>query len=134
MSRYFFLIAPLAAACPIFGQGSLHVIQSKAIAQAIQLRESRYQRQGQEIISGYRIQLYNGKSKGKALKTQARFERAHPDTPVEIRYETPEWKTLAGYYASRDKAQIKGDALRPAFPQLIVRLDAFIRIKLYKRD
>ncbi len=132
MSRYLFLIAALAAPGSISGQGSLRIDQSKAIAQAIQLREAHYKKQGQAIISGYRIQLYSGKSKKKALKAQARLESVYPDMSVEIKYETPEWKTLVGYYDSRDKAQIESRELSAAFPQLIVRRDVFPQIELYK--
>lgn len=107
-------------------------MQSEAIANAIRSREAQYEKQGQEIVSGYRIQLYNGKGKRQAIKTKKRFEKAHPDVPAEIVYETPEWKTLVGYYASRDEAARTSYKLRWEFPRLIVRQDAFVRIKLYE--
>lgn len=131
MRKGLFWIVLLCASHPLFSQGSLRILQSEEIARAIRLREAHYEKQGQEIITGYRIQLYSGKSKRQALKMEKRFETQHPGISAEIVYETPEWKALAGYYPSRQEAALKGEKFKGGFPRLVVRQDVFIRIRLY---
>ncbi len=66
-------------------------------------------------LEGYRIQIYNG-SKKEATATKAEFSKLFPEIPVEIIFETPEYKTQVGDFRSEIEADGALVKIREAFP------------------
>lgn len=66
-------------------------------------------------LEGFRIQIYNG-SKKDANATRAEFTKLFPEIPVEIIFETPEYKTQVGDFRSEIEADGALIKIREAFP------------------
>lgn len=55
-------------------------------------------------ISGYRIQIFNGR-KDDCLDKRSKFLRTYPDMPAYLLYEVPEYKTQIGNFRNRLEAE-----------------------------
>lgn len=56
-------------------------------------------------IKGYKIQLFYGNEQG-AYKIRDKFSEVFPDTNIEIKFFSPEWKVWVGSYKSKLAADV----------------------------
>ncbi|MDX5326351.1 MAG: SPOR domain-containing protein [Bacteroidota bacterium] len=104
----FLLAAQSDSTDTILAVGVVTVRQSPEIGQLY--REWVRTNEG-SAIQGYRIQIFNGNKKG-AFDAKSAFLRSGLDLPVNIIYETPEYKTQIGNFRTRLDAERALKAVR----------------------
>lgn len=60
---------------------------------------------GIRSVKGYRLQIYNGNDKRKAIQTKVDFMRRFPDVPTYMTYVQPQFRVKAGDFRTRRDAQ-----------------------------
>lgn len=78
-----------------------------------------------QLISGYRIQLYNGNlpnSKQEAYTRATEVNKIFPEVTCYISFRAPFWRVVAGDYATIDDARAALQALKEAMPSMAEEL------------
>lgn len=70
-------------------------------------------------ISGYRIQLYSGSRKG-AFDLKADFLKKMPSTPINVVYESPDFKVQVGDYRTKLEAEREMEIIWPQYKSAFV--------------
>lgn len=85
-------------------EGSVVVNQDREIEQLLELKKDI-----NKSKKNYKIQIFNGSHSG-ALKAQSEFKKVFFDWPIDLEYETPNYKIWVGNFKTRleaDRALIK---------------------------
>ena len=90
----------------------------------IDQKKSDYKTQISDVVSGYRILIYNG-SKGGAQSKLGSFRKRFPSIKSNMIYETPEFKVLCGYYFDRNQASEDFGKIVKKFPGSMIRRSKF---------
>jgi len=82
-------------------EGSVNIQSSENIRQII--AKKRAYNKNLRKVKGYKIQLFYGNEQG-AYKVRDEFSSTFPDTDIEIRFFSPEWKVWVGSYKTKLEA------------------------------
>ena len=118
----------------LFSQGEVTIKTPDGFNSLIQKRIELYKIKSQVEKIGYRIQLFNGKSRQKAIDIKYHFNKDFPGIDADIIFETPEWKTVVGYYGDWNTARKVKKMIKKKFPSAFVRRMKFKRIKLFEES
>ncbi len=83
-------------------EGTVHIQSTEKIKQLI--AKKRVYNKKITKVKGYKIQLFYGNEQG-AYKVRDEFSTAFPDTAIQIKFFSPEWKVWVGSY----KTQLEAD-------------------------
>jgi hypothetical protein len=75
---------------------------------------------GTNYVEGYRLQVYLGKSREKALEVRDLLFQILPDERPEVLYDQPNYKVKVGKYTERMEAQKAYMKIQEEFPNAIV--------------
>ena len=130
--RLFLVLAIFFLSNLLFSQqGDLTIITPDGFDLLIQKKINLYKTQSLKERIGYRIQLFNGKERQEAIDIKYQFNKSFPGIDADIIFETPEWKTVVGYYNSRSAAERVKKRINKKFQNAIIRRMKFKRIKLF---
>ena len=130
--RYFFVLTFFFSLNLLFSQGKVTINTPEGFNTLIQKRVDLYKLESRLEKIGYRIQLFNGKSRQKAIDIKYNFNKYFPGIDADIIFETPEWKTVAGYYGEWNRANRAKVMIKSKFPNAFIRRMKFKRIKLFE--
>lgn len=98
--KYLFLGISLFVTNVTFSQtGTVEVNQSEEVTQLLELKKEIDAEETQ-----FRIQVYNG-SRGGAEKTKTDFRKSFSQWPLEMKFETPNYKIWVGKFKTRMEAE-----------------------------
>ncbi|HHC78249.1 MAG TPA: SPOR domain-containing protein [Flavobacteriia bacterium] len=103
--KYTFIVTVISLFCSTKliaqNEGVVRIHSSDKIKQIISKKKAYNKRT--KKVKGYKIQLFYGNERA-AYKVRDKFLEAFPDTPIEIRFFSPEWKVWVGSYKTRLEA------------------------------
>jgi len=106
LNKYTFLIIIIyllsSANLTAQSEGTIHIQSNEKIKQLI--AKKRVYNKKITKAKGYKIQLFYGNEQG-AYKVRDEFSTAFPDTTIQIKFFSPEWKVWVGSY----KTQLEAD-------------------------
>lgn len=95
------------------------VVTLNADPELISLLQDYKKEQEGKQISGYRIQLYSGSRKG-AFDLKADFLKKVPETPINVIYESPDFKVQVGNYRTKLEAEKEMEIIWPQYKSAFV--------------
>jgi len=77
-----------------------------------------FHRDGKVVYAGrgFRVQIYNGHDREKAIKVRAEFLRTNPDTRAYFSYVSPSFRVKVGDYRTREQAERKLKEVKSDYP------------------
>jgi SPOR domain len=78
--------------------------------------------------SGYRVQIYSGNERDKAIAAKVAFSKKYPNIKSYITYVTPQFRVKVGDYRSRAEAQNMYQELSKLFTPCMIVSDAIVII------
>ena len=99
MKYFCFGLVLLISATGFSQTGTVEVNQSEEVSQLLELKK---QIDAEETV--FRIQVYNG-SRGGAEKTKTDFRNSFSQWPLEMKFETPNYKIWVGKFKTRIEAE-----------------------------
>ncbi|HRO42901.1 MAG TPA: SPOR domain-containing protein [Flavipsychrobacter sp.] len=82
---------------------------------------------------GFRVQIYNGNDRNKAISTKVDFMRRHPNVPTYMSYIQPQFRVKVGNFRSRGDAQKFVQQISANYSPVMVVPDIIV-INTFKDD
>ena len=105
LNKYTLITALICILCSVDltaqNEGVINIQSSENIKRII--AKKRYYNKNNKVIKGFKIQLFYGNEEA-AYNVRDKFSSVFPDTKIEIRFFSPEWKVWVGSYKTKLEA------------------------------